>query len=85
MINTQPEVGSRNAATKTNVWVVLNGEHCEGGTVVGVFSSRQRAKTRALKCEARFDDWKQAKDPDDPNEWESGCDFVRIEQHEVNQ
>lgn len=64
------------------VWVVSNGERGEYGEVVGVFSSRQRAKTRALRCKACFGDWKQ--DPDDPNEWESGCDFVRIERHEVD-
>jgi hypothetical protein len=65
-----------------NVFVVLRGEKSEGGDVKGVFTDELRAIECAL-AQPFFTagPWQQV----DDLVWESGCDFVRVEQHRIDQ
>lgn len=65
------------------VWVVLSGEQCEGGYVVGIYHKREDALKKVMSIEGHFDD-KQFKPADGLDDyWINGCDFIRIDEHEV--
>ena len=63
-----------------NVYLVILGEAYEGGTVEGVFSTKEAADKYAeeLTKEANYNDWIKT-----PTGWGSGCDFIEVEAHEV--
>lgn len=64
------------------VWAVVSGEMHEGGTVTGVFSSRESAVAAALQTRCCFDGgWQQDNASDDC--WKNGCDYVKVEPFEV--
>ena len=62
------------------VWIVSNGEQHEGGSVSGVYDSKEKAIENALKVPCHFDGgW--LKDGDDY--WTNGCDYVIIEEFKI--
>lgn len=64
------------------VFVVINGETHEGGMVVSVHRSKENAVIAALAVETHFEDgWEK----EDENYWTNGCDFVMINEYEVQE
>ena len=60
------------------VFIVEQGEFCEGAVVCGVFSTMKKA----LEYVGTFYDlnkWKLARE----NRWEFGCEYVEINEYEV--
>jgi len=65
-----------------SVWVVLKGEKHEGGSVCGVYSTKERAIFEGLKATFSFDGgWTKMKDCE--LSWENGCDYLSVEEWEV--
>ena len=62
------------------VYLVISGEAHEGGTVEGVFSTKEAADKYAeeLTKERTYNDWIKT-----PTGWGSGCDSIDVEAHEV--
>ena len=60
------------------VWILSIGELHEGGSVVGVFLTEARAREAAQQM-SRQPPWEEEKH----NIWYSACDFMQIEEHEV--
>lgn len=61
-----------------NVFIVEQGEFCEGAVVCGVFSTIKKA----LEYVGTFYDqnrWKLVSE----NRWEFGCDYLEINEYEV--
>lgn len=76
MINPTPEEKCM------SVWVVLKGEKHEGGSVCGVYSTKERAIFEGLKATFSFDGgWTKMKDCE--LSWENGCDYLSVEEWEV--
>lgn len=72
----------KNELRGKKVWVVSKGEKHEGGSVEGVYASKEVAIKHALKVSYSFDGgWTPIKD--DPLSWENGCDYLTIEEFEV--
>lgn len=68
---------------KRKVWVVSNGENHEGGTVVGVYSSKELAVKKALEVPPHFDGgWEPLPEP---LAWGNGCDYVIVEEFPVEE
>lgn len=66
--------------SSNSVWVVVCGEKCEGGSVEAVCKSELGARKYVeTNVEYHFEPWKETR----KNYWESGCDFVKIEEHKV--
>jgi hypothetical protein len=71
----------------TTVFIVMQGENHEGGSVVAVASSLETARLAAL--EAMEDHWMSgawAATPlasDELGSWEQGCDWMTIREHTV--
>ena len=63
------------------VYIVVRGEQHEGGSVMGAYSSYDKARYAALGSKPSFGPWEE--DPDEPDYWESGCDFVTVQDWEV--
>ena len=64
------------------VWVVLNGEMHEGGSVVSVHDSKNKAVKAALAVHPHFDGgWEPL--PEENLSWGNGCDYVTVEEWEV--
>jgi hypothetical protein len=64
------------------VYVVIHGEQQQGGYVVGIRETEERARDLALMTNTHFKGgWEQ--DLDDPNYWTNGCDFVQVKEFEV--
>jgi hypothetical protein len=64
------------------VFVVMNGERCEGGSVCGVFRAEADAVAFALTIETAFGGgWME----EDKNVWSNGCDLVSVERWEVTE
>lgn len=64
------------------VFIVLNGECNEGGNVVGVCSTKEKAIEMALKHPTHFEGgWVQA--PGGWNTWFNKCDFIAVEEHNI--
>lgn len=61
------------------VWVVVNGERCEGGDVVSIHSTKDDAINAALAVKTHFDGGWIGEFP----YWVNGCDFVTVEEHAV--
>lgn len=66
---------------KIIVFVVMEGEKHEGGTVVGVFRNLQDAKKCALEQKYYGEPWYEILGS--LPRWESGCDRVEIETWEI--
>ena len=66
---------------KLKVWVVQQGEAHEGGSVCGLFWNKEDAIKCALAQRACFEPWTPMKD--EHLAWESGCDYVKVEEIEV--
>ena len=67
-----------------SVFIVEHGEQHEGGDVVGVYTTREKAVKVALEQETCFGGgWKGDKDED--NYWTNGCDYVKVTEHNVEQ
>ena len=65
---------------KTSVWIVKRGEEHEGSEVIGVFWSKEKAKDHArsqMLNTRKPDKWKKSL------YWENGCDFICIEEVDV--
>ena len=63
-----------------DVYVVLHGERCEGGSVVSVHRTHAEAKKAALAVDTCFDGgWEE----DGEDQWINGCDFVEIDVQKV--
>lgn len=76
------------------VFIVSRGERGEGSSIVGVFSSEEKATEVALSQEAYWGEWTppmihqgEHKSTDyHGNEvtiWWNGCDFVKVVKHKV--
>ena len=61
------------------VWIVMNGESNEGGTVEGIYSTKKIAIRNALLKECHFGGgWMLKEESEDYIEWENGCDFLTV-------
>lgn len=71
------------------VLIVMRGEHGRGGSVCGVFLEQdwEKAEACALSQRACFGPWERDYRSDKTlyggMEWNSGCDWVGIETHEI--
>lgn len=67
------------------VWILTTGELYEGGSVVGVYATKELAKDDFLTAVQRipFDIDKAWQDDDQAVHVEGGCDFVKLVQHNV--
>lgn len=64
----------------SKIFIVCHGERGRGGFVVGVFEDKIKATTKALTQKTHFTEgWKQ----EGVDYWVNGCDFVSIEEWEV--
>lgn len=65
------------------VWLLMQGEFGEGGTVLGVFADRELAKGQFVDAAARLpfriDDAKQ--EDDGSIRLSAGCDWLSLEPH----
>jgi hypothetical protein len=62
------------------VYIVLHGEQCEGGSVVSVHKTEKSAVKAALNVRCCFaGGWVLYS----PLSWENGCDFVKVEEWDV--
>ena len=62
------------------VFVVSFGEKYEGGRILGIKDTLEKAQKLALEQETCFDGgWVPKKE----NYWENGCDFISVEEFEV--
>lgn len=65
-----------------SIFVVEHGERCEGGSVVSLHKSHEKAVEAALKVEPCFDGgWKQ----DGTDCWINGCDYVKVTEHSLQE
>ena len=61
------------------VWIVMNGESNEGGTIDGVYSTKKKAMRNALLEKCHFSGgWMLKEENEDYIEWENGCDFLTV-------
>lgn len=68
------------------VFIVENGEQHEGGSIVGVFLDRDKAIEIALKTRTCFGGgWQKDPDREEDLYWENGCDYVRVEEYQVQE
>ncbi len=76
-----PALGGRGmGGGAAKVYVVMNGERCEGGSVMSVHLSEDTARDAALKVKAHFaGGWQET----NLNTWENGCDFVAVVEMEL--
>jgi hypothetical protein len=65
---------------KVKVWIASRGEEYEGSSVIGVFSSKKKAKRAALNEPTHFPGGWVKKDK---NYWMCGCDFLMIERYYI--
>lgn len=64
------------------VWLLESrGEDCEGGRVLGVYSTLEKACAVLLRVVER-EDWR-AWNQLDPLRWQTGCDWLEITRREV--
>ncbi len=66
--------------TVRRVWVVSHGEKSEGSGIVSIHKFRKNAEKAALAVKCCFSGGWQ---PDGEDCWENGCDFVKIQEIEV--
>lgn len=67
------------------VYVLLGGEKYEGGDVLGVFSTREKAMERAARCVDPLGRTFQLEQEEGDYAYfaAAGCDFVSVNGHEV--
>lgn len=63
---------------ESNVFIVEEGEFCEGGVIRGVFTTHEKA-LKYVKTYYDSTKWKATR----TNRWEYGCDYVEIGEYEV--
>lgn len=63
------------------VYILSRGEVCEGSSIHGVYKTEAKALKAIREIKAHFGDktWKLI----GPNEWQNGCDYVIIEEWEL--
>lgn len=69
------------------VYIVMNGENYEGGSVVSVHRTYEQAKRAALKVKALFEGGWKLEDEDAGLTcwWSNGCDWLRVFDAEVQE
>lgn len=76
-----------NAATPAQVWILMQGEHYEGGHVLGIFATRELAKGEFVRTLQRLafaiDDAQE--DEDGSLHVDAGCDWVSLTPHDLVQ
>jgi hypothetical protein len=63
------------------VWIVSRGTMHEGGSVVAVVDSKEKGLAYVAE---HFGDYKRVSEEPDMISWTSGCDFVDLDEHEVD-
>ncbi len=68
-----------------SVWIVSSGENGACGDVVsgGVFNRKPSEKRVMGLSKPRFGPWVRFKSVKSVSRWQSGCDFLLLEKHEV--
>ena len=69
-----------------NVWIVLQGEQCEGGSIQGVFIWKKDAEKCALSQFKCFSgEWElEDENVGGSKRWRNGCDFIEISKWKVS-
>jgi hypothetical protein len=62
------------------VYIAVHGEQCEGYSIISVHTKKEDAIVAAKKSRAAIKGGWQA---DDENVWVNGCDFIKVEEFEV--
>jgi hypothetical protein len=77
------ELARRQSPTGPIVWVLATGEDYEGGTVLGVYASKEAAKGPFVEaaCRIPFDLDEVWQDDDGAVNAHGGCDWVALEPH----
>jgi len=64
------------------VWIVIKGEKHEGGSVEGVYATKNKAVNEAMKVSCSFGGgWSPIMNEE--LSWENGCDYLTVEDWEV--
>lgn len=77
------ELATRHQQTGPIVWVLSAGEDYEGGTVIGVYASKEAGKGPFIEAARKipFDLDKVWQDDDGAVNAHGGCDWVALEPH----
>jgi hypothetical protein len=64
------------------VYIAIHGEKCEGYSIVSVHATKEAATKAAKKMRTCFSGgWQLQED----GSYENGCDFINVEEHEVEE